>query len=259
MDPFDRHKFESLLGTESLGRNVVYRPTLESTQDLARAEAEGGSPEGTIVIADEQTAGRGRQGRRWLSPPGANLYFTIVLRPSPQQIRALSMVVPLAVAEGVEDATALTCGIKWPNDVMVGERKLAGILLDSQSSGEAVSFCLVGIGINVNFDPRPVPEIADIATSVMVELGRETAREAVLASVLNKLEERNSQAVADGAGLFDSWHSRLVNLGRNVVIHDTDGAEVVGFAESVTEDGELVLRLENGALRTFATGQLTLA
>jgi BirA family transcriptional regulator, biotin operon repressor / biotin---[acetyl-CoA-carboxylase] ligase len=257
VDSLDLKSLSAWLETSFVGRRLVYRRSTASTQDLARQEAEEGAPQGTLVIADEQTAGRGRQGRTWVSPPASNLYFTLVLRPSPQQLSLLSMLVPLAVAEGIEATTPITTGIKWPNDVMVNGKKLSGILIDSQSTAEATA-CLVGVGINVNFDPRPYPEIADIATSIKAETGSDESREAILAAVLNAMERHYLRASKDPSDVFERWKGKLVNLQRHVIVHDQTGARIEGFAESVTNDGSLILLLDDGSRREFSGGQIFL-
>jgi BirA family biotin operon repressor/biotin-[acetyl-CoA-carboxylase] ligase len=249
----DLKAIENRLSTSFIGRRIVYRESLGSTQDLARDEAEAGVSEGTVVVADEQTAGRGRQGRSWVSPPATNLYFTVVLRPTVAHLTPLGMIVPVAVAEGIEEAVSLACGIKWPNDIVVGGRKISGVLIDSELDGNEVRYALVGIGINVNFDPRPFPEIAEIATSVLAQTGAPAARETIFAAVLNNLEAR----YRGPAEVFGVWKQRLTNLGQPVTVHDSEGVPIDGFAESVTEDGSLVLRLADGTLREFPSGRLS--
>jgi BirA family biotin operon repressor/biotin-[acetyl-CoA-carboxylase] ligase len=253
--PLDLRELDSLLETSFIGRRVLYRTAIDSTQNLARIEADHEAPEGTLVIADEQTAGRGRQGRTWVSPPAANLYFTLVLFPSLERLNRLPIIAPVAVAQGLEHAAPLTAGIKWPNDIFVNGKKISGVLVDSDIDGEDVRFALVGIGINVNFDPRPFPEIADTATSVLAETGAEASRERVLAGVLNSFE--SAYTAIEGLSLFEEWRRRLINLRQRVAIHDSEGAVVEGFAESVKENGALLLRLDDGSVREFSTGQLT--
>src|SRR3972149_6264839 len=127
---------EQQLTTAFVGRRLIHVASAPSTQDEARREAEGGAPEGTVVLAEEQTAGRGRLGRSLVSPLGTNLYLTVVLRPSLRQMRSLSMVAPLAAAQAVEEATGLSPQIKWPNDLLLSGRKLAGVLIDTELSGQ---------------------------------------------------------------------------------------------------------------------------
>ncbi|HET9200748.1 MAG TPA: biotin--[acetyl-CoA-carboxylase] ligase [Dehalococcoidia bacterium] len=256
METLDLAVLEHRLETSFLGRRVIYRESIDSTQDLARAEAEEDAPEGTLVLADAQTAGRGRQGRSWVSPPASNLYFTLVLRPSIDQLTRLGMIVPLAIAQGLETATPLVCGIKWPNDVFVKGKKISGALIDSDIDGDIVRFALVGIGINVNFDLRLFPEIADTATSVLTETGTNGSREAILAAVLNAFETH--YAANRAPALFTEWRGRLINLGKRVAIHDYDGTVVEGLAESVKESGALLLKLDDGTVREFSAGQLNI-
>ncbi len=180
---------EQRLTTRSVGRRFLYLTSTSSTMDVARSEAEAGAPDGTVVLAEEQTKGRGRFDRVWVSPAGKNLYVTLIVRPPLDRLHSLSIVAPLAVAVTVEDCTGLTPRIKWPNDVLVNGRKLSGILVESEIAGESVKYALIGVGINVNLDLEQAPEIAQIATSVKRELGRETSREEMLAAFLNHFEQ----------------------------------------------------------------------
>jgi len=239
-----------------IGRRLVSLPSATSTQDVARAEAEAGVPEGTVFLAEEQTAGRGRLGRSWASPSGANLYLTLVMRPTVERLRSLSIVAPLATAQAVEETTGLVPSIKWPNDVLVGGRKLAGILIETELSGASVSYSLVGIGLNVNLDVDRVPEIAGVATSLKRELGCEVSRETVLAQLLNRFEVLYLEA-AQGAAVHQAWRSRLETLGRRVRV--TFGQQVEeGLAEDVDAEGSLILRRRDGSRVTIAAGEVTL-
>ena len=221
--------------------------------DVAREEAVAGAPHGAVVFAEEQTAGRGRFGRRWVSPAGKNLYFTLILRPDAGRLRALSMVVPLAVCRAVEAVTSLRPVIKWPNDILVGGRKLSGILIEGESSGAELLYALAGIGLNVN-DPIDDPEIAGIATSLSREAGEDTPRETVLAALLNELEDSYNAAPGD---LYSGWRSRITTLGQSVRLTFRD--EVYeGTAEDVDDEGSLILRLADGTRRTFEAGEVTL-
>jgi BirA family biotin operon repressor/biotin-[acetyl-CoA-carboxylase] ligase len=252
----DLSRVESQLHTETLGRRLVYYSSVGSTQDVARQEAAAGAPEGTIVLADEQTAGRGRLGRSWASPPGTNIYVTLVLRPSLEVLRRLSIVAPLAVSLAIEERTGLRAGIKWPNDVWIGERKVAGILIESELVEGRVLFSLVGIGLNVNMDVAAIPEIADIATSLRHELGREVSREDVLASLLDHFE-RLYRAAGRGEPVHLAWRERLIVLGRPVRVGLPDRVEE-GVAEDVDENGCLLLRRADGSLVTIEAGDVTL-
>ena len=167
---------EDSLRTIALGRRLVYLTSTHSTQDVARSEAEMGADEGTVVLAEEQTAGRGRLGRAWVSPAGRNIYLTLVLRPDVQHLKALTMIAPLAVARAVEEVTGLSPQLKWPNDILLSGRKLSGVLIDSEFSGSEVRYALVGIGLNVNFDIDKTSEIGSpprVSSASWVERFRE--------------------------------------------------------------------------------------
>ncbi len=221
--------------------------------DVARAEAIAGAPHGAVVFAEEQTAGRGRFGRRWVSPAGKNLYLTIILRPDAGRLRGLSMVVPLALCRAIESVTPLRPVIKWPNDVLVDGRKLAGVLIEGESSGGELLYALAGIGLNVN-DPIDDPEIAGIATSLSRETSEETPREKVLAALLNELEGAYGASPAD---LHSEWRSRIATLGQSVRLTFRD--EVYeGTAEDVDDEGSLILRLADGTQKTFEAGEVSL-
>jgi BirA family transcriptional regulator, biotin operon repressor / biotin---[acetyl-CoA-carboxylase] ligase len=251
----DLSAVEQRLTTRFVGRLIIYLTSTGSTMDIARSEAEGGAPDGLMVLAEEQTKGRGRFGRAWISPAGKNLYLTLVIRPSLDRLRLLSIISPLAVALSVEGATALTPRIKWPNDVLVNGRKLSGILIESEIAAESVGYALVGVGINVNFDFEQSPEIAAIATSVKRELGRETSREKLVAAFLNRFEQLYEAPGRDA--VLQEWRSRLDTLGRKVRVTFRDQS-YEGLAEDVDQDGNLILVEADGTRRTIEAGEVTL-
>jgi BirA family biotin operon repressor/biotin-[acetyl-CoA-carboxylase] ligase len=247
-------RFQEQLHTRWLGRPLIYEPVVGSTMDVARTLARDGAAHGAVVLAEEQQAGRGRLGRRWLSPAGVNLYLSILLRPDLQELRALAMVAPLAIAEGIGAAAGVECAIKWPNDVQVGGRKLAGVLLESELSGGRPLFAIAGLGINVNYDVTAEPEIAALATSLLCATGVPHDREAVLAACLGAFErayEEPPQAV------HAHWRARLNTLGQRVRV--TYGGQLVeGLAEDVASDGSLLLRRDDSRIVTLPAGEVTL-
>jgi len=243
------------LTTRFVGRRLEYRSTLGSTQDLARELARAGAPEGTVVLAGRQTAGRGRLGRSFVSPIGG-LYLTVVLRPALEHMLRLPIIAALAVARALEQVAGLRTGLKWPNDVLVGGRKLCGILVESELTGQAVNYVLLGIGVNVNADMSAHPEIAAIATSAAAEAGRRVSREALAAAILNELEEQYLAAQA-GQRVQDEWRARLDTLGRKVRVTCGETVEE-GLAEDVDADGSLILRRPDGSRVTIAAGDVTL-
>ena len=241
--------------TRFVGRVLEYRAALGSTQDLARELARAGAPEGTVVLAGRQTAGRGRLGRSFVSPTGG-LYLTVVVRPALDQMLRLPIIAALAVARALEKVAGLRTGLKWPNDVLVGGRKLCGILVESDLSGQAVNYVLLGIGVNVNADMSAYPEIAATTTSAAVEAGRQVSREALAAAVLNELEELYLAAQA-GRRVQDEWRARLDTLGRQVRVTCGETVEK-GLAEDVDANGSLILRRPDGSRVTIAAGDVTL-
>ncbi len=175
------------LTTEFVGRHFLYYPSVTSTMDVARKEAKEGAVEGTVVVAEEQTVGRARLGRSWINPPGV-VAVSIILRPEMSQLIRLTMVAALATSRCIEKATGLKTTIKWPNDVLIRGKKVSGILTESALRGQSVDWAVIGIGINVNFDPKAYSEIADIATSLSVELGKQVSQLGVLMHLLREVE-----------------------------------------------------------------------
>jgi BirA family transcriptional regulator, biotin operon repressor / biotin---[acetyl-CoA-carboxylase] ligase len=253
--PFDLDAVRPLLRTRRLGRDISYLQVTGSTMDIARERAQAGVPEGFVAMAEEQTAGRGRLGRVWVAPPGVNLSVSVLLRPTPGQIKRLGMVTPLAVAEAVADVSGLSPTLKWPNDVRINGRKLCGILIEAAMLGDVPSFAIVGIGLNVNLDAAAHPEVAGIATSIAAELGCPISREQTLAALLNALERHYDRD--DAPALRQEWRSRLETLGQEVAVTFAGHTER-GVAEDVDEEGSLLLRLPDGRLATFPAGEVTL-
>ncbi|MBI4287247.1 MAG: biotin--[acetyl-CoA-carboxylase] ligase [Chloroflexi bacterium] len=243
------------LKTSFIGRNVLYFETVSSTMNAARRAARDGAPEGTLVIAEEQTAGRGRRGRDWLSVSG-NLMFSVVLRPSIERLPSLIMVASLAVTRAIETTTRLRPRIKWPNDVLIGGKKVCGVLIESDIKGGAVDFAIVGIGLNVNEEPGPTGRLAIPPTSLASETGRRFSRLEVLSQVMLEME-RLYTAVKDGGSVFEAWRRSLETLGRQVQVK-MDSAEIVGLAENVKPDGSLLLRLADGSLQQIVAGDVSL-
>lgn len=251
---FDLTRFNSLLQTRTFGRNLIFEPSVGSTMDVARAAAAHGAAEGTLALADEQTAGRGRLGRSWVTPPALNLASTLVLRPQ-AALRQIAMITPLAIAYAIGDITGIRADIKWPNDVQVRGKKLAGILIETDLDG-APPLVLAGAGINVNFDPRDHDELRDIATSVRAETGTDGDREAILAAYLLHFEQLYARA-STGDSLRDQWRQRLVTLGQSVMA-TWPGGTAGGFAEDVDGDGSLIIRRDDGTRVTVEAGDVTL-
>lgn len=237
----DLTKFHASLTTSELGRNVVYEATTPSTMDGARKEASGGAPHGTMVFAEEQTAGRGRRGRSFYSPANQNLYFTFVLRLPLAVHRRLPVILPLAVARAIRER-GLDAQIKWPNDIWIDGRKVCGMLIDGELTANG-GLAFPGIGINVNGDPNENAELAGAATSLALELGHETSREELLAAVCNHLERLLPVAQPE---LVAEYRELSCTLGRDVTVAPVGGDRYEAKALSISEDGELMVRRGDG-------------
>ena len=256
-DRLDLDRLQALLHTQRLGRKVFYFDTTGSTMTDAAREAEAGALEGAIVLAEEQTAGRGRMGRSWVSPAGVNIYVTIILRPSLDELRHISVIAPLAVCQAIEETTGLFPRIKWPNDVLIDGKKVAGVLTQSEIQDGLVQYALIGPGINVNLDASAHPEIASIATSLRTELGREVSREAVLAAMLDRFEE-HYDALRRGEVVSMAWKHRLDTLGKPVRVQFAGGRTEEGVAVDADSDGSLILRRDDGSHLRIEAGEVTL-
>lgn len=219
---------------------LLIRESVESTNDEVRKLAQAGATEGLILLAEHQTAGRGRRGAAWFSPVGESLAFSILLRP--QESKALwprlALAAGLAVAETVE-SFGLQAGIKWPNDVWIGSRKAAGILLEAGSD-----FVVLGIGINVNATEFP-SEVADIATSMKIEASRQIELAEVLGTMLRKLSLRRQQIDRDFEDLLAAVRLRCVLTGKRVSLLTAQGPRE-GVIEGIASGGELLLRTDQG-------------
>lgn len=243
------------LATSFMGQRVIYYPRLPSTMDAARLEAQQGATEGTVIIAGEQTAGRGRMQRTWLSPTG-NIALSIVLYPDIAGLPYLIMIASLAIAHGIEAVTDLKTQIKWPNDILIGGKKVCGILIENEVKSGKVIYSIIGIGINVELKASDVVEISATATSIKDELDRYMLRTDIVRSLLTEFE-RLYLLLPEGQSIYESWRDRLETLGKNVVVK-SGGGIFEGIAESVDESGALMLRGADGSLTRIVAGDITL-
>ncbi len=244
------------LNTKYIGRPTLYYPSVSSTMDVARKAIANGATEGTVILADEQTSGRGRLGREWVSPPDSSLMLSIILYPKLAQLQRLTVVACIAIARCVEDVAYLETSIKWPNDVLIGGKKVSGVLIESDVAGDTVNYAIVGIALNINLDVESYPEIASIATSLKHEIGLHFSRLDVLASLLGEFEAVYN-ALCKGEPIENDWRRRLNTLGKKVTVRNGDVVRE-GVAEDVDTDGNLLLRRPDGSLDTISAGDVTL-
>lgn len=241
-----------------IGGNLIYRQTTASTNDDVRLLATQGAPDGLVVVADEQTHGRGRLGRTWVAPAGSCLLLTVLLRHPLPVARAaqLTMIAGLATLDAVEQVAGVSAELKWPNDVMLDGRKLAGILSEVDSDCDRLRWAAVGMGVNVNCDFADRPDLADTATSLRLHTGHDVNRGALLVALLRGLSIRYSRLIAGWDPLAD-WQARLGTLGQQVTV-STGSEAYSGLAEFVTPEGSLFVRLDDGSRREVFAGDVKL-
>lgn len=239
-------------------RRIEWHARVDSTQRVARELAGAGAPEGTVVVAEAQTAGRGRLGRTWHSPPGTSLYCSVLLRPPlpPARVPQLALVAGLAVAEAA-DALGVRALLKWPNDVLLDGRKVAGILTEMEAELDRVHAVVVGIGVNVNAAAEDFPPyLRERATSLAIATGGRVDRVGFAAAVLDRLEALYRRFLDAGFGaLRDGWEGRSALAGRRVTV--SGGGEHTGTVAGVDDDGALRLVDEGGAVRRVVAGEVT--
>lgn len=256
---FGGKDLENHLDTKWAGRFLLSFDRLDSTNIRAKQEAENGAAEGTLVIADMQTAGRGRRGRSWNSPAGCNLYFTLILRPccAPDKASGVTLLMALAVAESIRTGCGVKAQIKWPNDIVVNGRKVCGILTEMSAEPGKIHYVVIGVGINVGLQEFP-PELAETAASLQAECGREVSKVLLLADSMRAFEKYYDgfQQSADLSGIWEKYNSLLVNRDREVRVLDPKG-EFCGVARGINEKGDLLVERKDGSLAEVYAGEVS--
>ncbi len=242
-----------------LGSPVYCFDETDSTNIQAKILAEKGAPEGTLVIAESQTSGKGRRGRSWISPPGEGLWFSLVLRPQirPSVTPILTLVAAMAAAAGIEDVTGLKTRIKWPNDIVISGKKVVGILTELSAEAQETHYVVIGIGINVNMTEFP-EEIQKTATSIYLESGTFFRRSDIVTAVIKRMESyyMTYMATVSLEELRDEYMKRLVNLGREVVVMEPQ-RERRGICEGIDRNGCLLVRGEDGNVERVISGEVS--
>jgi BirA family biotin operon repressor/biotin-[acetyl-CoA-carboxylase] ligase len=242
------------LGTRFVGQKVVHYPKLASTMAVAKEEVVG-AEEGTVIIAEEQTAGKGRLERSWVSPRGC-IALSVILYPDPSDLPSLVMVASLAVVKAIESVTGLKPQIKWPNDIMINGKKVCGVLVESGIRDRNRTYAVIGIGINVNVETSSIGEVLLPATSLSDEMGREVSRLELVKRLLVEMERLYIMAKGSEV-VYQEWRDSLETLGKMVRVRSGDTV-YEGIAESVERDGNLMIRRRDGSLRRFAAGDVIL-
>jgi BirA family transcriptional regulator, biotin operon repressor / biotin---[acetyl-CoA-carboxylase] ligase len=244
-----------------IGRDIRVFEQTTSTNDVIEKLARDGVKEGVVVFAESQTKGRGRLGRKWISPAHKGLWFSILLRPDlrPQEATQLTVASATALRRAIQSETGLKPEIKWPNDILIGGKKVAGILTELSAELDKVRYVILGIGIDVNLDANEFsPEFRKTATSLKIETGEAISRAELAVTILRELDFDYARI---GGGKFpavaDEWESGCATIGKNVTVYIGD-RKIRGHAESLDDDGALLVRTEHGHLERITGGDVTL-
>ena len=247
--------------TQVIGRDIRVFEQTTSTNDVIEKLARDGVKEGVVVFAESQTKGRGRLGRPWVSPPRKGLWFSLLLRPGlrPPEATQLTVAAATALWRAIHVQTGLSAEIKWPNDILVGGKKIAGILTELRAELDRIKYVILGVGVDVNLTASEFPtDLRKLATSLRIECGGPVSRPQLATAIIRELDRDYSRVCAGQFGaVADEWEERCKTIGRNVVIQVGE-RKVRGHAESLGEDGALLLRTEHGHIERIVGGDVTL-
>lgn len=252
-------ELKSVMRSKWAGQNLVFLSQVDSTNNEARKLAESGAPNGTLVVAKVQTAGKGRRGRSWTSPPGSGIWMSLILRPEfmPESASMLTLLAAMAVCGGIREITGLESRIKWPNDVVMGAKKVCGILTEMSTEEDCIRHVVVGMGINVNILEFP-EEIREKATSLALEAGKTVKRAPVVDAVMRHWEKcyETYLDTLDMRILKNDYNSHLINYGRQVQVLTPLGS-YEGIARGINDRGELLVERSGGEVRQVVSGEVS--
>ena len=247
--------------TKVVGRDIRVFEETTSTNDVIEKLARDNVKEGVVVFAESQTKGRGRLGRKWISPARKGLWFSVLLRPKlrPQETTQLTVAAATALLRAIREVTGITAEIKWPNDIVIRGRKVAGILTELNAELDCVKYVIIGIGVDVNLSAGDLPDdLRKLATSLKIETGHIVDRAKLSVQILRELDKDYARICAGKfEAVADEWEQHCLTLGRRVVIHIGD-RKVCGRAEALDDDGALLLRTEHGHLERIIGGDVTM-
>jgi len=247
------------LKTRIMGKELHLSPRIESTNTLAMQMASRGALEGTVVIAESQTGGKGRLGRTWISPPG-NLYLSVILRPDIPLHKApcITLMGAVSVAVAIRTACGVEAGIKWPNDILVAGKKVCGLLTEMSAEQDRIRHIVLGIGVDVNMDPGELPsEVRALATTLKAETGQMVDRAALLRQVLRDLDHWYHVFLKQDAEVLDEWKKLNMTIGNRITVSGA-GETLEGLAQGIDLEGRLVVKLGDQSVRHVAAGDVTI-
>lgn len=243
------------LDTRFIGQKVIYFPQLPSTMDVARRKARQGAVEGTVIMAGEQTSGRGRIKRTWLSPPG-NIALSVILYPDVSCLPYLVMIASLAVVRSIRNVTGLKADIKWPNDVLISGKKVCGILIENEIGGTGVARAIIGVGINIDLGELKITDSTIPVSSLEKEVKQTVVRTDLVKNLLVEME-RLYLKLPEGKSIYRQWRRKLITLGKKVTVRMGDET-LHGLAASVDSGGALILELDDGSTTRVIAGDVSL-
>ncbi|WP_084786842.1 biotin--[acetyl-CoA-carboxylase] ligase [Bacillus tuaregi] len=248
--------------TKRLGQNIHYEEKIDSTQKMALQLSLDGASEGTVVIAEEQTAGRGRMARTWFSPKYTGVWMSVILRPQllPHKAPQLTLVTAVAVVQAIEELASIKPQIKWPNDILLNGKKITGILTELQAESDRINSVIIGIGMNVNQEQEMYPEeLRSIATSLRIETGKSINRAELIRLVLAKLEYLYDLYLQEGfEPIKILWESYAISIGKMITARMVQG-DLYGKALGITDDGALMLEDETGKVHLVYSADIELS
>lgn len=260
-DVLSKAEIESQITTKWAGKKVVYYDETDSTNTRAKELGDAGDKKdhGTLFVADRQIAGKGRRGRAWESPSGSSIYMTLLLHPDilPSKASELTLIMALAVEEGIEKVTGMKPGIKWPNDIILSGKKTCGILTEMSAEIDYINYVVIGVGINVNQNTF-AEDIKDVATSLKIEKGSSVRRAPLVAAVMESFEKYYEifMQTEDLTGVIDRYNELLLNCGEKVRVLEP-GHEYEAMALGINETGELIVRLPDGEEKEVYAGEVS--
>ncbi|MBI5100123.1 MAG: biotin--[acetyl-CoA-carboxylase] ligase [Nitrospirae bacterium] len=257
-----KEKFDTVFHGDIIGKEIIFLESTTSTNDVAmKTGRKRENPEGIVVIADSQTHGKGRLGREWVSPPGVNLYFTVLLRPPfpPGEASILTLTAAVAVVSAIRNYTGVNAGIKWPNDILVNGKKAGGILLEMKAAKNRINLLAAGIGLNVNMPLYELPEdITSLSTSLKMETGESVDRVRLFGKILAEIENTYKILLnGNKRALINEWIRLNSTLTKKVTVKSPDKI-ISGLAENINDNGELIIRLPDGKTETVNAGDVTI-
>lgn len=258
-DAYSQAELQSIMSSKWAGKNLLFFEKVDSTNNMVRTLAEQGAPEGTLAVAANQTAGKGRRGRSWSAPEGTSIAMSILLRPEfpPERASMLTLVMAMAIARGIREMTGLDARIKWPNDIVADGKKLCGILTEMSTEMEYIRYVVIGVGINVSMKEFP-EELKQKATSLELCLGRPVKRAPLIDACMRAFEEYYEKYLQtlDLSLLQEEYNRELVNVGREVTVLAPAG-DYTGVSHGINREGELVVELAGGEIRNVVSGEVS--